>query len=216
MAFGLPNVSFIGYPAPLPCAGHAGLGFREARPRDAQAMRAHFAGLSAEDRRMRFCASLSGAALDAHVASMWTTASLVIAGHDGPLWSGPFHRAGPVRALAEVIVDGRDSEIGLSVDGALRRLGVGVLLVQTAAWLLAPRGVTRLHAYTTPGNIPMLRIGRRSGARIETDAEAVEITFDVAELRLAYLRRRMLAPVGLSAVADRAVTRRPALLPWRS
>ncbi len=191
MPFGLPNVSYIGYPAPVLCAGHAGLGFREVSARDTPAIRAHLGRLSPEDRRARFCAGLSDAALDAHAASMWSRASLVIAAHDGPLWPGPFHSAGEVRALAELAVDGRDAEIGLSVDGGLRRRGVGTYLVQTAARLLAPRGVERLLACTVPGNRAMLRLARGCGAAVDATASDVEIVFDVAALSRAYMLRRV-------------------------
>src|SRR5918996_2151374 len=106
MAFGFPNLSFIGYPVSIPCAGHAGLGFREATRADQPAILAHLRGLAPEDRRMRFCATLDSSALERHVAGLWRRNAFVLAAHDGPLWSGPFHRAGPVRALAEVAVGG--------------------------------------------------------------------------------------------------------------
>ena len=54
-------MSFIGYPVSVPCAGHAGLGLREAGPGDAPAIVAHLAGLDPSDRRMRFCATLTEA-----------------------------------------------------------------------------------------------------------------------------------------------------------
>lgn len=191
MPFGLPNVSFIGYPAPVLCSGHAGLGFREVSIRDARAVRAHLGRLSPDDRRARFCAAVSDAALDVHVASMWARSSLVIAAHDGPLWSGPFHAAGEVRALAELAIAGGDAEIGLSVDGGLRRRGVGTYLVQTAARLLAPRGVARLTAFTVSGNRAMLRLARSSGASVEASGGDVEIVFDVEALSRAYMVRRL-------------------------
>jgi GNAT superfamily N-acetyltransferase len=89
---------------------------------------------------------------------------VVLAAFDGPLWEGPFHAAGPVRAVAELAVAGRDAEIGLSVDAGLRRRGLGVHLVQTAARVLAPRGVERLLAYTLPRNRAMLSLAQSSGA----------------------------------------------------
>ena len=63
MAFGYPPISFIGYPVSVPCPGHAGLGFREAGPGDGPAILAHLRGLSAEDRHLRFCGTLSDGAL---------------------------------------------------------------------------------------------------------------------------------------------------------
>ena len=63
MAFGLPNISFVGYPVPIPCAGHAGLGLREVLRSDVPEIIEHLRALDAEDRRMRFCASVN----DGHV-----------------------------------------------------------------------------------------------------------------------------------------------------
>lgn len=191
MPFGLPNVSYIGFPAPSLVPAHAGLGFREARPADRPAIVDHFARLPADCRRRRFSATLSPEALENHADGLWNRAELVIAAFDGPLWSGIFHKAGPIRALAEIAIGGRDAEIGLSVDDSLRRRGIGTYLTQTAALLLAPRGVTRLFAYTTPDNVGMMRLALRSGGSIERSNADVEIAFDVAALRCAYLRRRV-------------------------
>jgi GNAT superfamily N-acetyltransferase len=190
MAFGLPNMSYIGHPVALPCAGHAGLGLRQARPPDAPAIRAHLLGLAAEDRRRRFFRTLSDAAVERHVAGLWTDERLVIAARDGPLWSGPFHAAGPVRALAEVALWDGGAELALTVDRGLRRRGVGTWLLQVAGHLLAPRGIPRLTALTLPDNAAFLALARRAGAAIERAPDHVEVTFDVAALRRAYLCRR--------------------------
>lgn len=199
MAFGLPHVSYLGYPAPVLCPGHAGLGFREAGPQDAAAIAGHLARLSPEDRRLRFCATVSDAALAVHAETLLDRAGLVIAAFDGPLWRGPFHRPGPVRALAELAVDGREAEIGLSVDGGLRRRGVATCLVRAAAHLLVPRGARRIHAFTLPANAAMIGLGRRSGATIEVAGSDVEIVFDARTLAAAYLRRRLALPPGLAS-----------------
>jgi GNAT superfamily N-acetyltransferase len=200
MAYGLPNMSFIGYPVSVPCAGHAGLGFREARQPDAAAIVTHYASLGPHDRRMRFCATLTDDALERHVAGLWTRGAVVLVAVDGPLWPGPLHRAGPFRAVAELSLAAREAELGLSVDSSLRRRGVGTYLVQTAAALLAPRGIRRLHAYTVPGNGSFLALARGSGASIELGHEEVEVEFDLLRLQQAYLRRR---------AADALPARRP-------
>lgn len=191
MPFGLPNVSYIGFPTPTLVPAHSGLGFREAKPADLPAVVDHFARLSPECRRRRFCATLSVEALDQHAQALWDRSALTIAAFDGPLWGGLFHRAGPIRAMAELAVGGAEAEIGLSVDDSLRRRGVGTYLVQTAAWLLAPRGVSRVVAYTTPDNVAMVRLAMRLGGRIDRSSSDVEISFDVAALRRDYLRRRV-------------------------
>ena len=191
MTFGLPNISFIGFPTPAPGPAHAGLGFRETTPRDLTAVLDHFARLSPDCRRRRFCATLAPAAVEAHARAVWDRSDVVLAAFDGPLWDGLLHKAGPIRALAELAVVGRDAEIGLSVDDGLRRRGVGTWLVQTAARVLAPRGVARILAYATPDNVAMIRLALRSGARIERSSSEVEIVFDAPSLHRAYLRRRL-------------------------
>jgi GNAT superfamily N-acetyltransferase len=192
MAFGLPQISFIGYPLAVPCAGHAGLGFRGAGPADAAALVAHYRALGAADRRMRFCATLTDAAAERHVAGLWPRRALILAAHDGPLWSSPLYRAGPIRAVAELSIDGAEAELGLSVEAGLRRRGVGTYLVQAAARLLAPRGVRRIGAYTLPDNHSFIALAHRCGARVASGPHEVEVEveFDVAELDRAYRRRR--------------------------
>lgn len=191
MPFGLPNISYIGFPTPRPGPAHAGLGFRETTPRDLPAVLDHFARLSPDCRRRRFSATLGPEAVGAHARAIWDRSAVVLAAFDGPLWDGLFHKAGPIRAMAELAVDGRDAEIGLSVDDGLRRRGVGTWLVQTAARVLAPRGVTRIFAYTTPDNVAMIRLALRSGALVERSSSDVEIAFDVARLHRDYLRHRL-------------------------
>lgn len=190
MAYGFPNISFIGYPASIPCAAHAGLGLRTAGPADTPALLAHLRALTPYDRRMRFCATLSDTALERHLASVWARGSLVLAAHDGPLWPGPFHAAGPVRAMAEFAIDGSDSEIGLSVDPLLRRRGVGTYLLQTGARLLAPRGVRRILAMTLPENMAFAALARTCDGITESGGDEIFYTFDVQALYHAYLLRR--------------------------
>ncbi len=190
MAFGFPPISFIGYPVSVPCAGHAGLGFREARPGDRPAILAHLLALSPEDRHLRFCGSLSDEAIRAHVESIPDLPGFTLTALDGPLWDGPFYRAGPVRAFAELIVSGKVAELGISVDLTRRRNGVGTYMVQTAARLLALRGVERIVALTLTRNRGMIRLGVSCGAEIETDGSEVVISFSVSRLHNAYLARR--------------------------
>lgn len=190
MPFGLPNISYLGYPLSLPCAGHAGLGFREARRADAPDVQAHFARLGPGDRRMRFCATLGEEALARHVTGIWDRAAFVLIARDGPLWPTPLLPAGPIRGLAEISLARDAAEIGISVDATLRRRGVGTYLTQTAGRLLAARGISALRAYTLAGNRSMIALGRACAARIDHADGEVEITFSTAALRRAYLRRR--------------------------
>lgn len=192
MPYGLPNISCIGYPVSLPCAGHAGLGFRAANRGDGPALESHLRALEPADRRMRFCATLGDDALARHVAGLWLRRALVLAAFDGPIWGGPLHRPGPIRAVAELSIDGDEAELGISVDAGLRQRGIGIYLVLTAGALLAPRGVRRVRAYTLPGNASFLKLARAIDGAVETgtDEDEVEVLFDVGTLRARYLRRR--------------------------
>lgn len=186
----MPSVSFIGFPLPILCASHGGLGFRQARQGDTTEIIAHFNALAPNDRRMRFCATLNDSAIERHVSSLWTGRRIVIAAHDGPLWSGPFHKAGPIRALVELAVAKDEAELGISVDSGLRRRGIGTYLVQAAACLLQPRGVRRIRAYTLPQNRSFIALAQGCGAEIESGPDEVEVLLDVATLTRAYRRRR--------------------------
>lgn len=191
MSFGLPNISYIGYPVSIPCAGHAGLGLREALRADAPAVLAHLRALGPADRRMRFCGTVGDGQLERHVASLWDRCAFALTAQDGPLWSTALGPAGPVRALAEVAISGTGAEIGISVDTSLRRRGVGTYLTQTVGRLLAQRNVATLTAYTMSDNRSMIQLGRTCDARIDTSDGEIEIVFSVASLRHAYLRRRL-------------------------
>lgn len=191
MPYGLPNVSYIGYPVAVPCRDHAGLGFRVGLRGDAGIVLDHLGRLSEMDRHRRFCGAVSDAGLRRHVQELWDKSSFVLLAQDGPLWSTPPLRAGRVKALGEIAVEGDDAEIGISVDADLRGRGLGGWLVRTAGFLLAPRGVARIHAFTLADNTAMIGIGRREGARITSEGGEVEIVFDVPTLRRGYLGRRM-------------------------
>ncbi len=199
MPYGLPNVSCLGYPVPVPCAGHAGLGVRVARSGDAGHLVAHLRGLDPADRRMRFCGTLADEALARHVADLWSRRTLVLAGFDGPIWGGPLHRPGPVRAVVELALDGDEVELGISVDASLRRRGVGTYLVQAAGALLAARGVGLVRACTLPGNASFLRLARALDGEIRPGPDEFEVRFDAPALARGYLRRRAADLFGAAA-----------------
>lgn len=139
---------------------------------------------------MRFCATMGPAALERHVERIGSRGGVVLLAFDGPLFEAPFLRTGDVRAVAELVGSGREMELGISVDSGLRRQGIGTELVETAAHLLAPRGVRTIRAYSLPGNRSFLALARRCGATVEIGRDEVEVSFEVAPLRRSYLRRR--------------------------
>lgn len=205
MAYGWPQMSYIGFPLAVACAGHDGVGFRAATSADAAALEAHFLGLDPTDRRMRFCATVDGATIARHVAGLWSRRTLVLAAHDGPLWGG----IAPIRALAELSIDGPEAELGISVDASLRRRGVGTYLVQTAGHLLRPRGVRRITAYTLPGNRSFQALAHACNATLNHGPDEVEACFDVQALAANYQSRRAGDYVWLAATAMGAVAGGP-------
>ena len=196
MPFGLPNVSYIGYPVALPCRGHAGLGIRQATSADADALVAHFLALDPGDLWMRFCATLNPEAIRRHVDGLWDRDGIVLAAFDGPLWAGPLHRAGPIRALAELMLADGEAELGISVETAMRRRGIGTYLLQTGACLLSARGIEAIRAVTMPDNLSFIAMAQSLGASLSRRPDSVEVAFDLAALRQGYLRRRAAEALG--------------------
>ena len=200
MPYGMPNLSFIGYPVAVPCRGHSGLGMRQATRADTEAVTAHFLALAPEDRWMRFCATLDPGAIRSHVEGLWEREGIVLAACDGPLFAGPLHKAGPIRGLAELLVEGEEAELGISVDRSLRRRGVGTYLLLTGASLLEPRGVRTIRATTMPGNSSFIGMAQALGGTVAYGPDLVEVAFDVAELSAAYRRRRAAEIFGPAAL----------------
>lgn len=197
MPFGLPNVSFVGYPVAVPCPPHSGLGVRQAMATDTEAVVEHFRALDRDDLRMRFCATLNDAAVRRHVDDLWDREGLVLAAFDGPLWGGPLHKAGPIRALAELLASGEgEAELGISVDPSLRRRGIATYLLQVAACMLGPRGVRIIRATTLPDNNSFIAMAQAAGAEVRLGLDGVDVAFDVATLQRAYRRRRTAEMLG--------------------
>jgi hypothetical protein len=63
-------------------------------------------------------------------------------------------------------------------------------MVQTAARLLAPRGVKRIRATTLNDNHSFVALAQACGAEVVCGADGVDVIFDVAAQNRAYLRRR--------------------------
>lgn len=190
MPYGLPNMSFIGYPLAVPCRGHSGLGLRQVTRADTDAVVEHFLALDPVDRWMRFCATLNPEAIRRHVEGLWDRDGVILAACDGPLFAGPLHKAGPIRALAELLIIGEEAELGISVDPSLRRRGIGTYLLQTGASLLEPRGIRTIRATTMPDNSSFIGMAHALDGTVNYTPDLVEVSFDVAALAAAYRRRR--------------------------
>jgi GNAT superfamily N-acetyltransferase len=84
-------------------------------------------------------------------------------------------------ALATVVWDGPEAEVGLLVQDDWQRAGLGTALLRRAAKLVAAEGIEALHAHTHADNFAMIRTMRRLGRplRHETDGGIVTLTADV-------------------------------------
>ncbi len=91
-------------------------------------------------------------------------------------------RAEPrVVAMANVLWDGPEAEVGLLVQDDWQRLGLGTALLRRAAKIVAAQGIEALHAHTHADNAPMIRTMRRLGlpVRHQSDSGLVTLSADV-------------------------------------
>jgi GNAT superfamily N-acetyltransferase len=88
---------------------------------------------------------------------------------------------GPIVAMATVVRDGPEAEVGLLVQDNRQRTGLGTALLRRVARLVAAEGVEALHAHTHADNAPMIRTMRRLGVpvRHETDSGVVTLSADI-------------------------------------
>ncbi len=89
--------------------------------------------------------------------------------------------AAPIVAMATVVWDGPEAEVGLLVRDDRQRTGLGTALLRRIARLAAGRGIEALHAHTHADNAPMIRTMRRLGVpvRHETDSGIITLTADI-------------------------------------
>lgn len=146
---------------------------------------AHLLALSPSDRYLRFGHAASDAEIEAYVAGLDFQRDLIF---------GVFNwRLRPV-AIAHLALlpqptaagqhAGLMAEFGVSVDARARGRGLGALLFMHAARHARALGVQTLFIQALSENVPMLRIARRAGARVERHGSESE----------AYLRLPLVGP----------------------
>jgi RimJ/RimL family protein N-acetyltransferase len=86
--------------------------------------------------------------------------------------------SGALVALANLVADGAEAEVGLLVQDDWQRLGLGTALLRRVVALATQIGVEAVHAHTHADNAPMIRTMRRLGLplRHETDSGVVTLT----------------------------------------
>jgi len=117
--------------------------------------------LPPEDRRLRFGSSLSSEGITAYVDGIDFHRDAVFAVHDDRL---------ALVGVAHVAFGDGLAELGLSVLPAHRGHGVGGALFERAATHARNRFIPRLYMHCLEENAPIMRIARRFGMDIVTDA----------------------------------------------
>ena len=128
--------------------------------RESAALIAHFLALPAEDRRLRFCASLSSEGIAAYVDKIDFERDAVFVVHDDRL---------ALVGVAHVAFGDDLAELGFSVLPAYRGHGVGGALFERAAAHARNRFIPRLFMHCLTENAPVMRIARRYGMDVVTD-----------------------------------------------
>jgi GNAT superfamily N-acetyltransferase len=129
-------------------------------PASHDALKAHFAELGAEDRRLRFGASLNADAVDAYVDRIDFSRDGVFGVHDERL---------ALIGVAHVAMDETAAELGVSVLPAHRARGIGGALFDRAVEHARNRFVSALCMHCLADNPAIMHLARRSGMRIVVD-----------------------------------------------
>ena len=125
--------------------------------RDRAALVAHFVALDAEDRRLRFGASIADTAIMEYVARIDFERDCVFAVRTGIRM--------PV-AVVHVVRTGATAELGLSVLSSRRGRGYGDALLRRAVTWLRNRGILSAYVHCIAENASMMHLARRNGMRI--------------------------------------------------
>jgi GNAT superfamily N-acetyltransferase len=121
------------------------------------ALARHFLALDAHDRRLRFGAAASDAAVEAYVERIDFAADCVFAVSDDAL---------RIVAAVHVALSGATAELGLSVLPGFRGKGLGDALLKRAVVWLRNRGVLSVFVHCIAENAGMMHLARKNGMRI--------------------------------------------------
>jgi len=137
--------------------------FRSLTPEEAPELVAHWQRLSALSLRQRFLRQMRAEDLRAHARRALGPGAEVI---------GWFHD-GVLRAVTDIYLDRHCAEAAFSVEAEHRGQGIGRRLLDHALRRARNRGCRGLMVMTTRDNMPMVRMARSAGARLEHDGAEV-------------------------------------------
>ena len=132
---------------------------------DRPALLAHFLSLDAEDRRLRFGASIADIVVREYVARLQF-------GRDGLFAVRDVH--GRVIAAVHVAITEGSAELGLSVDPKHRSRGNGGALFARAVDFLRNRGIREVFVHCLAENAAMRHLAVRHGMRLSSQGSESE------------------------------------------
>lgn len=154
---------------------------------------AHLKGLDADDRINRFCCVTGDDLIEQYVANIRYEQDIVLGSVvDGRL-VGFVHAA--------VFSDGKERlcEIGISVDAALRKSGIGKRMLQASIDTAHGLQIRRIYVQYMTSNGPMAALARSAGGRLERDGADASAVFESPAPKPAWGHRP--ASAGMEAVS---------------
>jgi GNAT superfamily N-acetyltransferase len=133
---------------------------RVLRRADDLALRVHFAALTPDDLRMRFCHSAAPEVLDSYIARILS---------DGTVSFGVFDGSLALAGTAQLAVNGGVAELGVSVLEQHRHAGIGSALVEHAADYARLHHARIITLHCLAENLPIIRLARHAGMAVTFD-----------------------------------------------
>jgi RimJ/RimL family protein N-acetyltransferase len=128
---------------------------------DRDGFAAHLRSLDESDRRLRFGVAVDDEFIERYVHRIDFRKDIVFGVRSGPgEWIGVGH----------LVVQGRTSELGLSVLSPARGRGLGGAILRFAAVRAARAAASRLYMHFLTSNRAILAIARRAGMAIESES----------------------------------------------
>lgn len=137
---------------------------------DTGSLIAHFTALGPEDRRLRFGLQVDDAFIERYVRGIDFERDVVFGARSGPgQWVG----------IGHLVLDGKYTELGLSVLPDARGRGLGAAIFRYAVVRAARAGNDRLYMHCLTTNRAIMSIARAAGMTIRPDAGEADAYLEV-------------------------------------
>jgi GNAT superfamily N-acetyltransferase len=124
-----------------------------------EAVRDFYLALSADDRRKRFCCSLSDATISSYVDGLNFTRDTIL---------GAFDERAQIVGLAELVRGAKASEMAFSVRPDRRGQKIGTMLMERLVSRARMCGARKVFVMFLSDNTPMRRMALRAGLSVQT------------------------------------------------